>query len=52
MFIIIYLQDKVYLIDYLKKMIKNKKVKIKRIFINYSYFKKCIRRVYKEIDKE
>ncbi len=33
-------------------MIKDKKVKIKRIFINYSYFKECIRWVYKEVDEE
>ncbi len=33
-------------------MIKDKKVEIKRIFINYLYFKKCIRRIYKEVNKE
>ncbi len=33
-------------------MIKDKKLKIKRIFFNYFYFKKYIRRVYKEVNKE
>jgi len=36
----------------LKKIIKDKKIKIKRIFINYFYFKKCIKRIYKEVNKE
>ncbi len=58
MFAVIYLRDEVFnwfklhLINYLKKIIEDKKVKIKRIFVNYSYFKKCIRRVYKEVDEE
>jgi len=33
-------------------MIEDKKMKIKRIFISYLYFKKCIRQIYKEVDKE
>ncbi len=33
-------------------MIENKKVKIKRIFVSYFYFKKYIRRIYKEVNKE
>ncbi len=57
-FAVIYLWDEVFnwfkshLIDYLKKMIEDKKIKIKKIFINYSYFKECIKRVYKEVDEE
>ncbi len=47
-FIIIYFRDKVFnyfeshLIDYLEKIIKDKKVEIKRIFISYFYFKEYI----------
>ena len=33
-------------------MIEDKKVKIKRIFISYLYFKEYIRRIYKEVDEE
>ncbi len=33
-------------------MIKDKKVKIKRIFVNYFYFKECIRQIYEEVDEE
>ncbi len=33
-------------------MIKDKKMKIKRIFISYFYFKKCIRWMYKKVDEE
>ncbi len=57
-FIVTYLRNKVfnwfefYLIDYLEKLIEDKKEKIKRIFASYSYFKKCIRQIYKEVNKE
>ncbi len=33
-------------------MIEDKKVEIKRIFISYFYFKKCIKRVYKEVNEK
>ncbi len=58
MFAVTYLRDKVlnwfesHLIDYLKKFVKNKKTEIKRIFFSYTYFKKCIWRIYKKVDEE
>ena len=33
-------------------MIENKKNKNKRIFINYLYFKECIRQIYKRVNEE
>ncbi len=57
-FIVTYLKDKVFnwfkshLTDYLKKFVKNKKIEIKRIFFNYAYFKKCIWRMYEEVNEE
>ncbi len=57
-FVVTYLRDRVfdwfksYLIDYLEKLIKDKKEEIKKIFASYSYFKKCIRQIYREVNKE
>ena len=33
-------------------MIEDKKNEIKRIFVSYLYFKKCIKRIYKRVNEE